>query len=70
MRDMVRKGRQNPYDRRCERNPRAVMNPELIRQFRALRERGATLAALAQIFGIGTTQASRIARGEQWSEVA
>jgi hypothetical protein len=66
--DMISKGRRRSYDRHGERNPRALMTVATVRQFRALRAEGWTLARLAQQFGIGTTQASRIARGEQWPE--
>jgi hypothetical protein len=66
--DMIRKGRRRSYDRHGARNPRAVMTEERVRELRALRRAGMTLARLAERFGIGTTQASRIARGEQWPE--
>jgi DNA invertase Pin-like site-specific DNA recombinase len=49
-----------------EKNGRAKLTEEDIRQIRALKDQGVTQRKLAAQFGVGQSQMSRIVRGEQW----
>lgn len=51
-----------------ERNGGAKLTPVLVSELRASRQRdGLSFAKLAKHFGIGTSQAFRICRGESWA---
>lgn len=65
---MSRQPRQ--YDRRGFNNPRAVVTPDQVKRIRKLRGEGRTLAELAYVFGIGTSQVHRIIKGLSWKDSA
>ena len=65
--DMVAKGRRKEYDRRGERNPRAVLTWDSVRQIRELRSSDRTVASLAKQFGVSRGAIHRVVTGESWS---
>lgn len=62
------RGRQGPIVR-GEAHPKARLTDAQIRQIREQRVAGATLAALGEAFGIGTSHVSRIVNGTSRVEV-
>jgi hypothetical protein len=51
-----------------ERHPRAKLTAEQVAEIRKLRSSGMLLRELAARFGIGTSYAGEVARGDRWTE--
>lgn len=69
MRDMCRKGRHNPGNRKSTNNPRAKLTAAVIEQARAMHARGDSYPTIAARFGVGPAAVGRVIRGESWQEV-
>lgn len=65
MKDMAVRGRAYKGGMPGEKNGRCVLSDLQVAELRALRAKGFTCKALAERYGIGITQVSRLARGEQ-----
>ena len=64
--DRSRKGRNNPYDRRGARNPRAKLTEADIAEIRRLGRLGVRQCTIADHFGIKQPQVSEIIRRVSW----
>lgn len=64
MDDMAEKGRANPP--RGNRQPRATLTPELVREMRSARSRGTSVAELARQHGVSRSSVRHAVRGSTW----
>lgn len=65
MRDMAERGRAYKGGMPGEKNGRCVLSDEQVLEIKRLRAEGYTLKRIAGLYSVGTSQISRITRGEQ-----
>jgi hypothetical protein len=66
MKDCSRKGRID----RGKKRYNAVLDDDIVREIRKLRQRGATYPEIMKRFDVGKSQVSGIVRGTRWAHVA